>query len=1091
MTVRSDSGKKGQSGAAVTYSATGNGSPVTDVRLIAEAIPHIVWMATPDGSVDYFNGQGATYTGYPAEAIFGRAWVSLVHPDDADRARLAWEHATRTQTSYRLDYRFRRFDGEYRWHAFRALPICDDLGVVVKWIGTATDIDDAKQLEGSLRLAERTTAETLTLLETLQSTAPVGFGFVDRDFRLVRLNEKLAAVSGSTVAEQLGQPVAGVVPQLWPQLESLCRHVLDSGKAVLDVEVEGPSAADPGQVCYWLASYYPVSVEGEVIGIGLMVVDITERKKAEEARRRLSVIVEASGDVIFGATIDGITTSWNAAAERLFGYTPEEIIGQSVAVLVPAGRVSEQAGMIARLAAGGPTERYETTRRRQDGSPVDVFVTASPVTDAAGKVVGLSVIMQDSTERREAQRALEASQRRLEEAQRIARLGSFELDLVTGVTIWSAELYRILGLDPGLEPTSDLFVPMVHPDDRSTLRQAWADGTERGIPFDLVCRIVRADSQERSVHVRTLPELAEDGTVVKLAGTLADITEQVEAARVRRAAETRFEIGFEQTGIGAVIIDLDGIPTRVNAAVCALLGRPADLMVGRPWTEYYGPGEAPLLQALRARAARGDDTYADERRFVRPDGSDVWASAHVTLVRDEAGKPQYYLAQLQDITERKQMEQELAHQALHDSLTGLPNRALLTDRLVQGLAGTRRRGSQLGVIFLNVDHFKVVNDSLGHTRADDLLRRAADRVAAVIRPSDTVARFGGDEFVVVCDDVSVQETEHIAERVLEALSQPCLIGNQEINVTASLGIAIADDEATPESLLRDSDAAMYLAKARGRGRIELFDEVLRSNAERRMATASALRRALEREEFTVHYQPVVDLSTGAMVSAEALLRWEHADRGLISPDEFIPLAEETGLIIPIGTWVLEQACRQLVGWQRTEPSMSVAVNLSVLQIAAPDIAGLVADVIRRTQTRPEGLCLELTESVFMEDADYFGKTLASLKTLGVQLSIDDFGTGYSSLSYLKRFPVDAVKVDRSFVEGLGTDPHDSALVAAILSMADALGLSVTAEGVENQDQLATLKRLHCQRAQGFYLARPMPAAEMNRLVAESHRWQVD
>jgi diguanylate cyclase (GGDEF)-like protein/PAS domain S-box-containing protein len=825
----------------------------------------------------------------------------------------------------------------------------------------------------------------------------------------------------------------------------------------------------------------------DVIGVSA---DIAERKAGEEARRQLSAMVDGSGDAIVGVATDGTVTSWNAAAEQLFGYTAEEIVGQAVIVLAPAGRASEQGGVRARLSAGGPAERFETTRRRQDGSLVDVLLTASPVADDAGVVVSMSMSAHDISERRRTERALAASERRLAEAQRIARIGSFELDLFTGDMTWSEEHYRVLGLDPGLEPTCDLFVSLVHPDDMPTLGEAWSNATERGIPFDLVYRIIRPDAQERWVHARCVPEMADDGTVVRLVGTLMDDTERVEGDRVQRAAETRFEIGFEQSAVATAISDLDGIPLRVNRAMCSLLGRPENLLVGRLWTEYTHPDEVPLRKAVLARVAAGHDTYEDDRRYVWPDGRVVWASSHVTLVRDKSGEPQYLFSQLQDITGRKQMEQELAHQALHDSLTDLPNRALLTDRLVHGLAGSRRRGSRLGVMFLDVDHFKVVNDSLGHASGDDLLRRAAARIAGAIRDGDTVARFGGDEFVVVCDDVSARQTQQIAERVLEALSQPCQIGDQEVNVTASVGIAIAGKDSTPETLLRDSDAAMYRAKERGRGRIELFDEVLRSKTERRWATEQALRGALERDEFAVHYQPIVDLTTGAMVSAEALLRWDHPDRGLVSPAEFIPVAEETGLIVPIGTWVLEQACQQLVDWQRTEPSMSVAVNLSVRQMLAPHVVGLIEDVLRRTGARPEGLCLELTESVFMEDVDYFGRTLASLKSLGVLLAIDDFGMGYSSLSYLKRFPVDAVKVDRAFVDGLGTDPRDSALVAAIVGMADALGLEVTAEGVETQTQLANLKRLECRRAQGFYLARPMPAAAIAQLVAESHRWQV-
>jgi diguanylate cyclase (GGDEF)-like protein/PAS domain S-box-containing protein len=1186
-------------------------------RLIAESIPHIVWTAAPDGATEYVNRQATTFAGSRVKAAHRWDWLSLVHPDESDAARESWNHAVATHAPYTRDLRIRRSDGAFRWHAFRCMPIRNAEGHLVKWICTATDVDDARTIEADLRVAERKSSETLHLLEMLQSKAPVGFGFLDRDFRVLHVNDTLAAANGMTVAEMLGRTVGELAPDVWPQLEASYRRVLD-GHTSHDVEIDGPMMPDPADRRRYLTNHYPISVDDEVIGIGLVVVDITARKKADEAMRfqtdllaaagqaivavdtdrvviywnraaeqmfgwsaaeaigrptlevirrvedpdqaammretmlansswsgdyevtlrdgsritafvtntpvfdangklvavigssidvterkiaeatgrRLSAIVDGSGDAIFGTTNDGIVTSWNPAAEDLFGYTAAEMLGQPIARIAPDGRASEQSGMRERLRAGGVHEHLETSRQRKDGSLVDVLITASAFRDEAGEVAGLSVIAQDISERLTAQRALEASRQRLAEAQRIAQLGSFEYDLVSGALTWSEEFCRIVGIGSGVVSTRELFISMIHPDDVQSVAQVWAEAAETGHPIDREFRIVRPDDEVRTVHARAIPEFATDGAVVRISGTMLDNTEHVESGRVKRAAELRFEIGFEQSAIGAAISDLEGLPMRVNPAACKFFGRTREELIGTRWTDFTHPDEVPLGLTVLSRLANGHDTYSDERRYLRPDGTVVWAQTNVTLVRDERGEPEYFFLQLQDITERKLIEEELAHQALHDSLTGLPNRALLTDRLVHALARARRRGSQLAVMFLDIDQFKVVNDSLGHSAGDDLLRHAASRIDQAIRPGDTVARFGGDEFVVVCDDVSLLETEQVAERVLDTLSQPWHIGDQEMHITASLGIAMADTDATPESLLRDSDAAMYRAKERGRGRFEIFDEALRFNANRRLATASALHRALDRDEFVVQYQPVVDLETGSMVSAEALARWNHPELGLVTPEFFISLAEETGLIVPIGARVLDQACQDLAKWQRIakvsdlETELSIAVNLSVRQMLAPDIAGVIDEVLKRTGVRPTDLCLELTESVFMEDVDYFGRTLASLKDLGLHLSIDDFGTGYSSLSYLKLFPVDGVKVDRVFVDGLGTDPHDTALVAAIVAMASALELQVTAEGVETREQLIGLRRLGVPLAQGFYFARPMSGEMISRLIAAGHRWDV-
>ncbi len=1062
------------------------GSTATDdaLAVLLDWLPHIAWAAEPDGTTEYLNRRGQEYSGSLGGSAASWNWVEEAHSDDADEVEMAHQLGILTHTRVSIDFRLRRFDNEYRWHSVEATPVMAEDGSVLRWIGTARDIHETTLRNATLRTAGVESAAAITTIEAVVADAPVGLGLVDLDFRQVIVNETLAGIRGSTVDEQIGKSVASLVPHLWSALEPVYRKVLITGEPVLDVEFSGPS---PEGTRRWMSSHYPVRAHGKIIGIGLVVVDITARLDAERAQEQLSAIVQGSAAAIFGTDIDGYVTSWNASAEHLFGYPRDEIIGRHTSVLFPA-----PAGALWRLPVklepDGASDRVETALRRADGSLVEVLVVASPVTDGTGHVVGRSVIAQDIGDRLVAQRALVESERRLADAQRIARVGSFELNLRTNLLSWSAEHYRILGLDQSLPASGDLFHPLVHPDDRVMLVTAWAAATERGTAFDLKFRITRPDGQLRRVHSRAFAERDPQGAVTRLAGTLTDETDAFESRRDQLAAEVRFEVSFEQAAIGAGIIGLDGIATRVNQAACRFFGRPAETLVGRNWDEFSHPAELPLGRAINARRNRDDDIYTDERRFLRPDGSVVWAIFNDVLVRDETGSPRYHFAQLEDITGRKQMERDLAYQALHDLLTGLPNRALLTDRITQGLLNARLHGSSVGVMHVNVDHFKGINSSFGRAASDTLITHIAQQIATVIAPTDTAARVGGDEFVVACFNSTIEETEATAYRILGAVAEPCLTGVEPMTATVSIGVAVSSRASSPEELLRDSGIAMYSAKGHGRNRVQLFDESLRARAERNLATETSLRRAIDQGEFTIRYQPVVDVDSGVMNSAEALVRWQHPDRGLVTPDEFVPLAEECGLIVPIGAWVLEQACLQLARWQQTDPSMTVAVNLSVRQAVDPDIVAQVDEILQRTGVDPHSVCLELTESMFTGDIQYFARTLGKLKALGLRLSVDDFGTGYSSLSYLKQLPVDAVKIDKMFIDGIGTDPHDTALVAAILAMADALGLTVIAEGVESTNQLSTLRRLHCGRAQGYYFAEPMTAESMTGLVARPLPW---
>jgi diguanylate cyclase (GGDEF)-like protein len=438
-------------------------------------------------------------------------------------------------------------------------------------------------------------------------------------------------------------------------------------------------------------------------------------------------------------------------------------------------------------------------------------------------------------------------------------------------------------------------------------------------------------------------------------------------------------------------------------------------------------------------------------------------------------------------SQRKALECELAHRAFHDPLTELPNRALLAERLGQALARGTRSGRTAAVLCIDLDDFKVVNDSLGHRLGDHLLVSVAQRLRACVRPGDTAARLGGDEFAVLLEDLNCEdEAVGVAERFLDRLQEPFVLEGHEVFVGASVGIAGSrGTDSLPDDVLREADVAMYAAKRKGKGHYVLFDLAMQTRPRERLALERDLRWALQRGEFRLHYQPIVDLVSGEIQGVEALLRWQHPERGLVPPNEFIPLAEETGLIVPIGRWVLLEACMQLQAWQ-PGADLFVSVNLAARQFMDP---GLVEDVAAAPRpTAPAGLppaCLklEITESAAMEAGIGTLQTFQALKGLGVQLAIDDFGTGYSSLSYLKRFPVDTLKIDRSFVDGLGQDPQDTAIVQSVIALARSLSLSVTAEGIETPRQLEELVALRCDEGQGYYFARPQPSEAVADLLA--------
>jgi diguanylate cyclase (GGDEF)-like protein/PAS domain S-box-containing protein len=549
-----------------------------------------------------------------------------------------------------------------------------------------------------------------------------------------------------------------------------------------------------------------------------------------------------------------------------------------------------------------------------------------------------------------------------------------------------------------------------------------------------------------------------------------------------RASEERYALAAAATNDGLWDWSIKTGEIYFSPRWKALLGY-SETEIGTSTSDWFGrvhPDDLPRLQqAIRQHHAAQSSHFQVEQRMRHREGEYRWMLCRGTTVYDESGIPQRLAGSISDISQRKQFEEQLRHGALHDALTGLPNRTLLLDRLDQAIQRTRRSpGEQFALLFLDLDRFKTINDSLGHLIGDRLLIGVAQRLQALVRPRDTVVRLGGDEFVILLDTITDHDDVSLTvQRIEEALREPFTLSGHEVFVSASIGVSVGSQRyGQPEELLRDADTAMYQAKARGRGRHEVFSEPLHTEALARLQLETDLRRALERQEFILHYQPIASLKQGQIIGAEALVRWRHPARGMVPPQEFIPLAEETGLIEPLGRWVLREACVQASAWHRLGyDHLVIAVNVSLRELRSPEFVDVVAAVLRETGLRPSCLIVEMTESAYMEDAAMTTRVIERLRAQGVRVAFDDFGTGYSSLSYLRRFQVNQIKIDRSFIRDVTRDANDAAITDAMIAMAHRLNITVTAEGVETQEQLDLLRERECDTAQGYLISRPVPS----------------
>jgi diguanylate cyclase (GGDEF)-like protein/PAS domain S-box-containing protein len=557
-------------------------------------------------------------------------------------------------------------------------------------------------------------------------------------------------------------------------------------------------------------------------------------------------------------------------------------------------------------------------------------------------------------------------------------------------------------------------------------------------------------------------------------------------------SEERFRNAFDYAAVGMALVSPEGRWLQVNRSLCEIVGYTEEELLITNFQAITHPEDIDAAAVSVSEVMGGKLPSCQlEKRYLHKLGHSVWVLLSASQIRDKQAKEDRLIFQIQDVTDRKRAEQQLHYDAFHDALTGLANRALFTDHLKLALARTQRQADhEFAVLFLDLDRFKVINDSLGHMVGDQLLVGIARRLETCLRPGDTVARLGGDEFTILLEDLTGEaDAIEIAERLQSALAMPFNLGGQQVFTTASIGITLSSiGYNRPEDCLRDADTAMYRAKQHGKARHELFDSSMHARAMKLLQVESDLRRAVEHHELVVYYQPIMSLETERIRGFEALVRWQHPQQGLISPVDFIPVAEETGLIVPLGQWVLSEACRQARVWQEqfpSDPPLSISVNISAKQFAQPGLIEQVEHVLRETGLAPGSLQLELTESVVMESIETATDLLHRLRALGVALSIDDFGTGYSSLNYLHNFPLDTLKIDRSFVSQMAGNNENTEIVQTIVTLARSLGMNVVAEGIETEMQLSSLQALECEGGQGYLFAKPMHSKAAEAFLSNS------
>jgi diguanylate cyclase (GGDEF)-like protein/PAS domain S-box-containing protein len=903
------------------------------------------------------------------------------------------------------------------------------------------------------------------------------------------------AIYGYTAAEAIGKPFSMIIaPERREQAAQMAVQLMSRPSQFED---DGMGLRKDGSRVHVTVTTWPIrNSAGEMTAICTIVRDVSEHHEAEENQALLALLVESSGDLIHAVNLDGTIASWNSGAERLTGYMSEEILGKNVEILVPPdfeGRVRQDLGPIQEGCAIGP---FDAVIRRKDGSEVDVSLTLSPIRNSDGEVVGAAAIARNISQRKQSERALQEAEKKYRDIFEGALEGMCQATPEGRFLAANPAVARILGYDSPEE-----LISMV----RDIAEDAWVNPSERaqylrlleehGFAQGFECQFKRKDGRHIWVSLNDRRVCGTDGRLLYLEGFMEDITERKRAEKrlaaatdALRVSEERYRTAF-QTSLDAININRidDGRFIDCNQAFLDMSGYKREEILGRTALELGIWADARDRQTMMNMLRQNSRVCGLEVQLRKKDGEIGWGQISVSMI--EIDGVSCILSVTRDISAAKQAEEQIRSLAFYDPLTGLPNRRMLMERLRHPLAASAKGGHSQALLMIDLDHFKTLNDTLGHPCGDLMLKEVARRIVACAHEADTVCRMGNDEFVVVLEELSkvaeeaAAQAQAVGEKILAAIEQPCLLDNHEYHSTASIGIAVfGDRQDNTDEFLQQAEIALYQAKAADRNTLRFFSPALQVAVNARATLEEDLRQGIKTKQFLLYYQPQVE--RGHVTGAEALVRWEHPRRGIVEPNEFISLAEESRLILPLGEWVLEAACAQIALWagRKETAHLSIAVNISALQFRQPEFVEQVLATLSRTGAKPENLKLELTESMLVENIEDIIAKITELKSHGLRFSLDDFGTGYSSLSYLKRLPLDRLKIDRSFVRDMLVDATSGAIAQTILSLGRAMGVAVIAEGVETEEQRGYLAGLGCYSFQGFLFSPPLPLEQFEAFL---------